>query len=97
MIHKNYGMKKKGRFKRHFKRHWKKYATAAGLAGGGGALMSRRAIRGIFKLSGKAKGKGWGKTGGALRRTGAGLSFLRHPVKSFRMYRTIRRGRKKTG
>ena len=97
MIHKNYGMKKKGRFKRHFKRHWKKYATAAGIAGGGGALMSKRAIGGLFKLSGKAQAKGWGRTSKALSNTGMGLEFMRNPVKNFKIYRSIKRSLKKTG
>ena len=93
---KHHGMKKKGRFKRHFKRHWKKYATAAGLAGGGAALTSKPALRGIFNLAGKAKGKGWGKTESALRNTGFSLAALRHPVKAFKNFR-YRRSLKKTG
>ena len=94
---KRHGMKKKGRFKQHFKRHWKKYALAgAGLAGGGAALTSQRALRGIFNLAGKAKGKGWGKTESALRNTGFGLAALRHPVKAFKNFR-YKRSLKKTG
>ena len=91
---KEYGMKKKGRFKRHFKRHWKKYAAGAGLAGGGAGLLSGRAIMGTFKLAGKAQAKGWGKTSTALRKTGMGLAWLRNPVKNFKMSREVRRYRK---
>ena len=87
---KNYGMKKK---RGHFKRHWKKYAgIGAGLAGGGAGLMSRMALRNIFKLSGRAGVKGWGKTSRALSKTGLGLATARSKIgKLFRF------GRKKTG
>ena len=93
MIHKNYGMKKKGRFKRHFKRHWKKYAGAgAGLAGGAG-LLSLPAIGKIFKLSGKAGMKGWGRTSRALSKTGTRLAKARTGLGNF--FRRFKR--KKTG
>ena len=81
MIHKNYGMKKK---RGHFKRHWKKYALAgAGLAGGGAGLLSLPAIGKIFKLSGKAGMKGWGRTSRTLSRTGTRLAKARTGLGNF--------------